>query len=154
MAPAAIGDRTQRVQVPWRAALAACWVQPVAEDGRLGAADPTTTRPVTRTRRSRVSTTTRRPSAKTGAGLDGLGRSGRGIGWWDGAQEWCPTDVGPYGAGETASDLHAAVPKQREQESDANRQRAETEHEQRNAAEGRKRPEARPCDDAKQRRRS
>ena len=30
-APAATGDRTQRVQVPWHAAVAAGWVQPVAD---------------------------------------------------------------------------------------------------------------------------
>ncbi|MGE4057004.1 MAG: hypothetical protein AB7F99_19615 [Vicinamibacterales bacterium] len=34
-APAVTGDRNQRVQVPWHAAWAACWVQPVAEDGHL-----------------------------------------------------------------------------------------------------------------------
>jgi hypothetical protein len=33
--PAATGDRTQRAQVSWHAARAACWVQPVTEDGRL-----------------------------------------------------------------------------------------------------------------------
>ena len=60
--PAAIGDRTQRVQVPWHAARSACWVQPVAEDGRPCAADPTTTRPATCTRRDRVSHTTITPA--------------------------------------------------------------------------------------------
>ena len=57
-------------------------------------------------------------------------------------------------AGYTVSGLDAAVPEQREQQSNANRQRAEAEDEQGEAAEGRKGPEARPRDDAKQRGRS
>ena len=48
--------------------------------------------------------------------------------------------------------LDAAVPEQREQQSNADRQRAKTEDEQGEATEGRnERPEARPRDDAKQR---
>ena len=49
------------------------------------------------------------------------------------------------------SGLDAAVPEQREQQPNANRQRAKAEHEQGEATEGRKGPETRPRDDTKER---
>ena len=52
------------------------------------------------------------------------------------------------------SGLDAAVPEQREQQSNADRQRAETKDEHGEAPDGRKGPEARPRDDTKQRGRS
>lgn len=51
------------------------------------------------------------------------------------------------------SGLDAAVPEQREQQPNANRQRAKADHEQGEAPEGRKRPETGPRDDTKERER-
>lgn len=53
-----------------------------------------------------------------------------------------------------ASDLGPAVPEQRDQQSNADRQRAETEDEQGKTPEGHKGPDAGPRDDTKQGRRS
>ena len=59
------------------------------------------------------------------------------------------TAAGPKRVGYTVSGLGAAVPEQGEHQSDADRQCAEAEDEQGEAADSRKGPETRPRDNAK-----
>ena len=75
-----------------------------------------------------------------------------GIGCWE-VQRAGTSDDGrrPEERGYTVSGLGAAVPEQGEHQSNADRQCAEAEDEQGEAAESRKRPEASPRDDTKER---
>ena len=61
------------------------------------------------------------------------------------------TAAGPKSVGYTVSGLGAGVPEQGEHQSNADRQCAEAEDEQGEAAESGKRPEAGPHEDAKER---